>query len=59
MNESEPRSSRARARSARRDIDEIFGEILPDTTGDEREPAEGADRDRDVWYRENRPPHHG
>ncbi|WP_181188242.1 hypothetical protein [Actinopolyspora mortivallis] len=57
MNEGETRSSRARARSARRDIDEIFGEILPETTGDEREPGEGTDRD--AWYRENRPPHHG
>ena len=43
----------------RRRLDEIFGEILPTVTSDERdpEPADGADRER--WYRENRPPHHG
>jgi hypothetical protein len=43
----------------RRRLDEVFGEILPTVTGDERdpEPADGADRER--WYRENRPPHHG
>jgi len=40
-------------------LDEIFGEILPTVTGDERDPApvDGAERER--WYRENRPPHHG
>lgn len=38
----------------------IFGELLPDTTGDEQQPEEPADHDveRDEWYRENRPPHH-
>jgi len=43
----------------RRQLDEVFGEILPTVTGDERdpEPADGAERER--WYRENRPPHHG
>ncbi len=43
----------------RRRLDEVFGEVLPTVTGDERdpEPAEGAERER--WYRENRPPHHG
>jgi hypothetical protein len=43
----------------RRRLDEVFGEVLPTVTGDERdpEPADGAERER--WYRENRPPHHG
>ena len=43
----------------RRRLDEVFGEILPTVTGDERdpEPVDGAERER--WYRENRPPHHG
>ena len=41
----------------RRRVDEIFGDVLPDTTSDER------DVDRrpglpDDWYRETRPPHH-
>ena len=47
----------AAARAARRRrLDRIFGDVLPDTTGDERDTAR-ADGDR--WYRENRPPHHG
>jgi hypothetical protein len=43
----------------RRRLDEVFGETLPSVTGDERdpEPVDGAERER--WYRENRPPHHG
>jgi hypothetical protein len=37
-------------------LDEVFGEVLPDTTSDERdrEPPES----RDDWYEANRPPHH-
>jgi len=43
----------------RRRLDEVFGDALPTVTSDERDPdpADGAERDR--WYRENRPPHHG
>jgi hypothetical protein len=44
-------------RPRRPDLDEIFGEVLPDTTSDEREPG-AADRDPDDWYQRNRPPHH-
>jgi hypothetical protein len=42
----------------RRLLDEIFGDVLPDTTGDEREPSGDAGYS-EQWYRENRPPHHG
>ena len=42
----------------RRRLAEVFGEVLPDTTSDERGPDQG-DADRESWYRENRPPHHG
>ncbi len=50
-----------RARAARRRrLDEVFGDVLPGVTGDERGPgsrsAPGSD---DEWYRQNRPPHHG
>ncbi|CAM4234609.1 MULTISPECIES: fructose-1,6-bisphosphatase [Kibdelosporangium] len=41
----------------RRKIDEVFGDVLPDTTKDEREP-EPEQRDDD-WYLRNKPPHHG
>ena len=37
---------------------EIFGEVLPESTSDDREPAEDA-RGRDDELRRNVPPHHG
>lgn len=42
----------------RRRLAEVFGDVLPETTSDERGGESGAD-DREAWYRENRPPHHG
>lgn len=45
-------------RRRRRDLDAIFGDVLPETTSDERDPSKGDD-DREEWYRVNRPPHHG
>lgn len=36
-------------------LDEIFGDVLPDTTSDERGLANSHGDD---WYLENRPPHH-
>jgi hypothetical protein len=43
----------------KRQLDEVFGDVLPDTTADERDP-EPRDRDTetDDWYERNRPPHH-
>jgi len=43
----------------RRMLDEIFGDVLPTVTGDELDDQAGRDADRDRWYRDNRPPHHG
>lgn len=42
-------------------LDAVFGDTLPDTTRDEREPGEGReDADRgDAWLRAQVPPHHG
>lgn len=40
----------------RPDLDDIFGDVLPATTSDEREPEPRGDRDD--WYEQNRPPHH-
>jgi hypothetical protein len=41
---------------ARRRFDEVFGDVLPETTSDERDGrTSGSD---DSWYLENRPPHH-
>jgi hypothetical protein len=44
--------TRRRARLA-----EVFGDVLPDTTSDEREPGEL--REDDAWWRSQVPPHHG
>ena len=44
--------------SARRRRDRVFGDVLPDTTGDERaEPEAGTSSDD--WLRDQVPPHHG
>ena len=37
-------------------VDEVFGDVLPDTTSDERD-QEPPDQNDD-WYERNRPPHH-
>ena len=47
--------------SRRRRIAEVFGDVLPDTTSDERDPGSdsGPEDPRDAWYRAQVPPHHG
>ena len=42
---------------ARRLLDEVFGDVLPDTTADERDSTSD-EHDRRDWYERNRPPHH-
>ncbi|RSN07357.1 hypothetical protein DMC63_35430 [Streptomyces sp. WAC 05977] len=46
-----------RGAAEKRRVDEIFGDVLPDTTSDEREPGQRTP-DSDSWFLENRPPHH-
>lgn len=46
----------------RRRLAEIFGDVLPATTGDERDPGEGGkprESAQDDWLRSQVPPHHG
>jgi len=46
----------------KRRLVEVFGDVLPETTSDERDPDPGDVRDeaaRDAWYRDQVPPHHG
>jgi hypothetical protein len=49
----------------RRRLAEVFGDVLPDTTSDEREPGaadqatDSGSRSGDRWLREQVPPHHG
>jgi hypothetical protein len=54
-------SEPAVAAADRRRLDEIFGDVLPDVTSDERDRpgASGGAADDDRWYLDNRPPHHG
>ena len=48
------------AEARRRRIAAVFGDVLPDTTGDERDPEGADDRgDGDSWLRAQVPPHHG
>ncbi|WP_086820101.1 hypothetical protein [Allokutzneria sp. NRRL B-24872] len=51
-------AEREQAEQHRRKLDELFGDVLPETTSDERDPGDRADRTSDAWYYENRPPHH-
>lgn len=46
------------AAERRRRLDEVFGDVLPETTSDEREPGEES-RSSDEWLRRQVPPHHG
>jgi hypothetical protein len=44
----------------RRRLAEVFGEVLPEATVDDRPDRGSGGGDLDErWYRENRPPHHG
>jgi hypothetical protein len=38
-------------------IADVFGDVLPDLTSDERAP-ESDESGADAWYQDNRPPHH-
>ena len=42
-------------------LDAIFGDVLPETTSDEREPGTRPSEDDpgDTWLRAQVPPHHG
>jgi hypothetical protein len=46
----------------KRRLAEVFGDSLPDTTSDERDPEErpeDAAKRSDTWLEEQVPPHHG
>ncbi len=50
----------ADADERRRRVAEVFGDVLPETTSDEREPDTGRDSSsRDDWFRDQVPPPHG
>ena len=43
----------------RRRLDEVFGDVLPETTSDERDDGEAGGDASVRWLREQVPPHHG
>ena len=43
----------------RRRLARVFGDVLPETTSDERDPGESEGRSDDDWLRAQVPPHHG
>ena len=44
----------------RRRLAEVFGDVLPETTSDERDqPSPKRESGTDQWLREQVPPHHG
>jgi hypothetical protein len=49
----------ALADPVRRRLDEIFGDVLPEVTRDEKADAPDEPATGDEWLRANRPPHHG
>jgi hypothetical protein len=47
----------AQQAARRRRRERVFGEVLPESTRDDR-PSGGVTSGNDRWYLENRPPHH-
>jgi hypothetical protein len=43
----------------RRRLARIFGDVLPETTRDERDEPQAAERGSDAWLKAQVPPHHG
>ena len=43
----------------RKRLAEVFGDVLPDTTSDERESDADTERSSEAWLKSQVPPHHG
>jgi hypothetical protein len=43
----------------RKRLDEVFGDVLPETTNDERDDRDHGGDATERWLREQVPPHHG
>ncbi|MGH3432619.1 MAG: hypothetical protein ACRDQB_07270 [Thermocrispum sp.] len=56
---SEPGAAPGRRPASARRLHDVFGEVLPETTSDEREQRSSSDEaGREEWMQANRPPHH-
>jgi hypothetical protein len=56
------RDDARREAERKRRLSEVFGDVLPETTTDERDAGSegrGDETARDTWYRDQVPPHHG
>ena len=58
MNEASDAAALRAEAARRRRLTEIFGDVLPSRTVDDRDPREEDERD-DEWLRRQVPPHHG
>ena len=61
MSESRPPEQPAESDwQRRRRLAAVFGDVLPETTSDERDPESAPDQDgTDAWLHAQVPPHHG
>ena len=57
--EDEDREAEEVERKKRRRRAEVFGDVLPDSTSDDRDDDAGERSDGDEWLRRQVPPHHG
>jgi hypothetical protein len=55
-----PAPSRESAWARKRRLAEVFGDVLPETTSDDRDDTAASDEDvQDRWLKSQVPPHHG
>lgn len=62
MRVTDPKQSGETPAERRARLAAVFGDVLPETTSDERDPeatAESGESGGDAWLREQVPPHHG
>lgn len=62
MTESEEQLTERARRERQRRLAEVFGEVLPAQTSDDRDPPQHEQDDEDgheAWLRRQVPPHHG
>jgi hypothetical protein len=55
----EERRTPAELAKLKRRRTEVFGDVLPDVTSDERDDGRGNRDEDDDWLRSQVPPHHG
>lgn len=59
-NGSSPDDKARAARERARRRAQVFGDVLPESTRDDRDDSGGySDRSSEEWLRRQRPPHHG